>query len=337
MAEYLAPGVFPEETSFRARSIEGVPTDITGFVGPVPSALFTSLADFERAHGQKSDEFSLSVAAFFGNGGQRLHVAPALTDFESIPDISIVAAPGASANPAVAQALIAHCEKLQYRIAVLDSPQGLDLTSIRAHRKLFDSSRAALYYPWVKTVDGLLPPSGFIAGICARTNANKAPAGEPVIGPMSLESTVTKAQQDILNPEGINVLRTLPGRGVLVWGARTLSSNPEWKYVNIRRYFNYLERSIEQGTQWAVFEPNGEPLWSQVRDTISNFLNSEWSNGALLGDRPEKAYFVKCDRTTMTQNDLDNGRLICLIGVAAVKPAEFVIFRIGQWSADRKP
>jgi len=140
----------------------------------------------------------------------------------------------------------------------------------------------------------------------------------------------------VLNPEGVNCFRFFEGRGMRLWGARTISSDPEWKYVNVRRYFAYLERSIDRGTQWAVFEPNGEQLWANVRRTIEDFLLNEWTNGALLGDKPEKAYFVKCDRSTMTQNDLDNGRLVCLIGVAPLRPAEFVIFRIGQWTADAK-
>jgi phage tail sheath protein FI len=139
-----------------------------------------------------------------------------------------------------------------------------------------------------------------------------------------------------LNPEGVNCFRFFEGRGFRLWGARTISSDPEWKYVNVRRYFAYLERSIDRGTQWAVFEPNGEALWANVKETVSDFLYNEWKNGALLGADPKSAYFVRCDRSTMTQNDLDNGRLICKIGVAALKPAEFVIFQIGQWTSDRK-
>jgi phage tail sheath protein FI len=121
-----------------------------------------------------------------------------------------------------------------------------------------------------------------------------------------------------------------------VWGARTISSDPEWKYVNVRRLFIYIEHSLDKGTQWAVFEPNNSRLWANIRETVENFLLVLWKDGALLGDKPEEAYFVRCDRTTMTQNDLDNGRLICLVGVAPVKPAEFVIFRVGQWTADAK-
>ena len=154
-----------------------------------------------------------------------------------------------------------------------------------------------------------------------------------VRGALRFERDLTKENQDLLNPQGVNCLRFFPGRGNLLWGARTASADPEWKYVNVRRYFIYLERSIDLGTQWVVFEPNGEPLWANVRQTVTAFLTNEWRNGALLGTKPEEAFFVRCDRSTMTQNDLDNGRLICEIGVAAVRPAEFVIFRIGQKTA----
>jgi hypothetical protein len=185
-----------------------------------------------------------------------------------------------------------------------------------------------------------LPPSGFICGIYARNDIErgvfKAPANEVVRGALRFERDVSFGEQEMLNPLGVNCLRFFPGRGYRVWGARTASSDPEWKYVNIRRYFNYLEASIDRGTQWAVFEPNGERLWANIRTTVSDFLYNEWVTGALLGTRPEEAFFVRCDRSTMTQNDLDNGRLVCLIGVAALKPAEFVIFRIGQKTADAR-
>jgi phage tail sheath protein FI len=179
-----------------------------------------------------------------------------------------------------------------------------------------------------------------VAGIYARNDTErgvyKAPANEVVTGAIGFETLLNKSQQDVLNPEGVNCFRFFEGRGFRLWGARTISSDPEWKYVNLRRYFAYLERSVDRGTQWAVFEPNGERLWANVRRTVEDFLFNEWQMGALLGDKPEKAYFVRCDRSTMTQNDLDNGRLVCLVGVAPLRPAEFVIFRIGQWTADRK-
>jgi hypothetical protein len=280
-----------------------------------------------------------------------------LKALEDIDDISIVAAPGSTyqvkGNPvydsharANLNLLINHAERMRYRIAVLDATNALSIQEVRAQRAKIDSKYAAFYYPWIRIVDPItgkeadMPPSGFVAGIYARNDIEravyKAPANEVVGGAIGFEQTLNKAQQDVLNPEGINCFRFFEGRGFRLWGARTASSDPEWKYVNLRRYFIYLEHSIDKGTQWAVFEPNGERLWANIRRTVEDFLFNEWAMGALLGDKPEKAYFVKCDRTTMTQNDLDNGRLVCQVGVAALRPAEYVIFRIGQWTADRK-
>jgi phage tail sheath protein FI len=282
----------------------------------------------------------------------------ALLDIASLEDVSIVAAPGASAYPGIAQAvnarLIAHASaRRAYRIVVLDTPPEQTPGEARAVKSLIDSKYAALYYPWVVVPNPLarpgrediprelsLPPSGFISGIYARNDVErgvyKAPANEVVRSALRFEIDVNFGQQEMLNPLGVNCLRLLSGRGYRVWGARLASSDPEWKYVSDRRYFNYLESSIDRGTQWAVFEPNGERLWANVRQTISDFLYNEWRNGALLGTTTEEAYFVRCDRSTMTQNDLDNGRLVCLIGVAIIKPAEFVIFRIGQKTADAR-
>jgi phage tail sheath protein FI len=278
-----------------------------------------------------------------------------LVAFEDIDEISIVAAPGSTFGyqgsyrddaSTILNLLIAHAARMKYRIAVLDSGDGQSIADVRALRAKIDSTYAALYYPWIKILDPVtrkeidLPPSGFVSGIYARNDINravyKAPANEVVNLAIGFETLLNKAQQDILNPLGINCFRFFEGRGFRLWGARTISSDPEWKYVNLRRYFAYLEHSIDKGTQWAVFEPNGELLWANVRRTISDFLLNEWQNGALLGDKPEKAYFVRCDRSTMTQNDLDNGRLVCLIGVSALRPAEYVIFRIGQWTADAR-
>ncbi|HQU86587.1 MAG TPA: phage tail sheath subtilisin-like domain-containing protein, partial [Pyrinomonadaceae bacterium] len=248
--------------------------------------------------------------------------------------------------PTIVNLLISHAERMKYRIAVLDSGESQTIADVRAMRARIDSKYAAFYYPWIRVLDPVtqqeihLPPSGFVSGIYARNDVDravyKAPANEVVRLAIGFEKTLNKAQQEVLNPEGINCFRFFEGRGFRLWGARTTSSDPEWKYVNLRRYFAYLERSIDRGTQWAVFEPNGDALWANVRQTIQDFLYNEWVSGALLGEKPEKAYFVRCDRSTMTQNDLDNGRLVCLIGVSVVKPAEFVIFRIGQWTSDRK-
>ena len=278
-----------------------------------------------------------------------------LKQLEALEDISIIAAPGTTWNysgdfrdeaNAIIGLLLAHARSMSYRIAVIDSAQNQSISDVRKMRSKLDSKYGALYFPWVRVFDPItrrpitLPPSGFVAGIYARNDVEravfKAPANEVVNLSIGFEMLLSKPQQEVLNPEGINCFRFFEGRGMLLWGARTLSSDQEWKYVNLRRYFVYVEHSIDRGTQWAVFEPNGERLWANVRRTIEDFLLNEWQMGALLGDKPEKAYFVKCDRTTMNQNDLDNGRLVCKIGLAVVKPAEFVIFRIGQWTADSK-
>ncbi|HMV68441.1 MAG TPA: phage tail sheath subtilisin-like domain-containing protein [Myxococcota bacterium] len=283
----------------------------------------------------------------------------ALATLNRREDISIVASPGYAAFDAgiaagIQDALITHVEgRRVYRVAVLDTPEGLTPNEAAEWRGRVDSTRAAMYYPWIvtpnpnaRTGDATqpreisVPPSGSMAGIYARTDilrgVYKAPANEVVRGALRFEYPVNFAEQELLNPLGVNCLRFFPGRGYRVWGARTTSSDPEWKYVNVRRYFLYLESSIERGTQWAVFEPNGERLWANVRETIDAFLFNEWKNGALLGATPKEAYFVRCDRSTMTQNDIDNGRLVCLIGVAPLRPAEFVIFRIGQKTADAR-
>jgi uncharacterized protein len=283
----------------------------------------------------------------------------ALAALARLEDISIVAAPGAAAyatntNDAIMRSLITHAEgRRRYRIAVLDTAERLTPGEAREARARIDSRYAALYYPWVVIANPnarpgndlvakeiSLPPSGFICGIYARNDiergVHKAPANEVVRSALRFEREISFGEQEMLNPLGVNCLRYFAGRGYRVWGARTASSDPEWKYVNIRRYFNYLEASIDRSTQWAVFEPNGERLWANIRTTVEDFLYNEWVNGRLLGSTIEQAFFVRCDRSTMTQNDLDNGRLVCLIGVAALKPAEFVIFRIGQKTADAR-
>jgi uncharacterized protein len=279
-----------------------------------------------------------------------------LLSFEDVEEISILAAPGSTFGleataytddaQTITRLLIAHCERMRYRVAVLDSGDGQTLTNVRNFRAGIDTTRAALYYPWVRVFDPFtereihLPPSGFVSGIYARNDVDrgvhKAPANEVIRLATGFELLLNKGQQDVLNPEGVNCLRWFEGRGFRVWGARTASSDPEWKYLNVRRYFAYVERSIEKGTQWAVFEPNGPELWSNVRSTVEDFLFNEFSNSRLLGTKPEEAFFVRCDRTTMTQNDLDNGRMVCLVGIAPLRPAEFVIFRIGQKTADAR-
>ena len=269
-----------------------------------------------------------------------------LQTFKNVDEINIAAMPGITSK-ALQSKLVIHCETMMKdRFAVLDPVYGANLDEVKNQRNLFDSSFAALYYPWIYTSDPLggyinVPPSGHVCGVYARTDVtrgvHKAPANEKINGAFDLEKTngkfrvVNKGIQDILNPVGVNCIRKFPGRGIRVWGGRTVTGNSLWKYVNVRRLFLFLEESIEKGTQWVVFEPNNENLWARVIQTIRQFLTGVWKGGALMGTTPEEAFFVKCDRTTMTQDDIDNGRLVCIIGVAPVKPAEFVIFRIAQW------
>jgi phage tail sheath protein FI len=299
-----------------------------------------------------------SAAAY--EGGDAEGGKTGLASLAEVCEISIIAAPGHSARltslsaeenesraSQIATHLIAHCKRLRNRFAVLDSPNQQSPTEVKHFRAHFDSKYAALYYPWVTVLDPAdtegkrrvnLPPSGFVAGIYARVDEErgvfKAPAAETVKGAVGLETLLDQKQQEALNSAGVSCLRSLPGRGFLVWGSRTTSLDPEWKYVNVRRYFTYLENSIDQGMQWVVFEPNTEKLWSQVRRLIQLFLHSEWRKGGLMGTKPEEAFFVKVDETTMTQDDIDSGRLNVVIGVAPLRPAEFVIFRIGQWTVE---
>jgi phage tail sheath protein FI len=245
--------------------------------------------------------------------------------------------------PTLDAELINHCTIQGDRFAVLHSDPSTDtLANVANIRPPQDTTYAAFYMPWIKVFnplinqDSRIPPSGHIAGIYAQTDIErgvfKAPANVVVAGARALEFQITKGEQDLLNPRGVNCIRAFPARGIRVWGARTSSTNSLWKYINVRRLFLFLEESIEEGTQWVVFEPNDEKLWARVKQTITQFLITQWRNGALMGTKPDQAFFVKVDRTTMTQDDMDNGRMICIIGVAPVKPAEFVIFRIAQFS-----
>jgi hypothetical protein len=277
-----------------------------------------------------------------------------LLAFAGREDISLVAAPGsthdytreggnaANAVPVMRQ-LISHCEQQRFRFAVLDSIDGQLPADVRQTRRNIDTSHAAMYYPWLRISDPLsgtelaTPPSGHLCGIYARNDAergvHKAPANVVIRLAIGLELLLNGEQQRLLNPEKVNCLRFFQRRGFRVWGVRTTSSDPEWRYVNVRRYSMYLERSIETSTQWAVFENNAAPLWREIRATIENFLVSEWRQNRIMGSKPADAFFVRCDRSTMTQNDLDNGCMICLVGVALLRPAEFVVFRISQKTA----
>ena len=246
---------------------------------------------------------------------------------------------------AVQGMMIAHCSRLGDRVAILDAPPDLTPQEVKNWRMNvagFDSSYAAMYYPWIEVMDPItnklvaVPPSGHVAGIWARNDntrgVHKAPANEVVLGAVGLKYQTTKGEQDTLNPIGVNCIRAFPGRGIRVWGARTLSSDPAWRYINVRRLFNFVEKSIENGTQWVVFEPNDRQLWARVRRDVSSFLKTVWRDGALFGSSPEEAFYVKCDDELNPPESRDMGRLIIEIGMAPVKPAEFVIFRISQWA-----
>jgi uncharacterized protein len=266
----------------------------------------------------------------------------------SVPDVMAAYQRGIidlEAVQAVQLAMIAHCELMGDRVAILDAPPALNAQQVkewRVDKAGYDSKYAALYWPWVKVFDPLkgqgimIPPSGHMAGIWARSDdtrgVHKAPANEVVRGAITLELQITKGEHDQLNPSGINCIRAFPGRGVRVWGARTISSDPEWRYLNVRRLFNFVEESILEGTQWVVFEPNDSRLWDAVKRNVSAFLRRVWRDGALFGTTAAEAFFVKCDAENNTQDTIDIGQLIIDVGIAPVKPAEFVVFRIAQFT-----
>jgi phage tail sheath protein FI len=241
--------------------------------------------------------------------------------------------------------MIAHCENAGDRMAILDAPPNLlpqEVLEWRMNTAGYDSKFAALYYPWIEVMNPLtnqpmmIPPSGHVAGLWCRTDAtrgvHKAPANEVVMGANGLGFQVTQAEQGGLNKVGINCIRAFPGRGIRVWGARTMSSDPEWRYINVRRLFNFVSESIMEGTQWSVFEPNDQKLWIQLRIAATNFLTRVWSDGALFGSTPAQAFYVKCDSETNPPEVIEAGQVICEIGIAPVKPAEFVVFRLSQFS-----
>jgi phage tail sheath protein FI len=338
----------PNASSFYKRQINGLSTliNVDGVGGPRPTNNGTE---------NTTPIVVPSTIPFLVNGadGPALALADAqatLTAFEKVDEIAILCCPDeyTPGITGITTDLINQCENLLDRFAILQSDGTVSAPA--GHFPPTPSKYAAYYYPWVRIrnsangTDFLIPPGGHIAGIYARSDitrgVHKAPANEVIRGlfldPMdptrSFQVQVTKGEQDVLNPRGVNVLRYFPGRGNLVWGARTTTRDPDWKYVNVRRLFIFVEESIDEATQWVVFEPNDEPLWARVRRSVSDFLTRLWMDGMLQGKTKEEAYFVKCDRSTMTQADIDNGRLIMLIGIAPVKPAEFVIFRIGQWT-----
>jgi len=293
-----------------------------------------------------------------------------IDSLEAIDEIAIVAAPGYT-DLASYNAVLEHCDKMKDRVAILDAPENVDnidqLKTVATGKSkkpaggegeagsgsasggvrppTQDKGFASFYFPWLSTPDPLapkseitVPPSGHMAGIYARTDAtrgvHKAPANEVVRGALDLTYRITPQEQGDLNTLGVNCIRFFPTQGIRVWGARTLAdSASEWRYINVRRLFNMIEESIARGTRWVVFEPNDQTLWKSIKRDISAFLTIQWRQGALMGATPEEAFFVQCDAETNPPEVIDAGQVVAVIGIAPVKPAEFVIFRIGQSAA----
>ena len=304
-----------------------------------PEGVFLDQAGVDDANPLGQDDYKGGLSG----GRTQLQGLEAL-ELDPFRDVSLVYAPHPSANPIdIAQAVISHCELSRFRFAAIDSLNG-NPSDLDPRTTIQDTQYAAFYTPWIVTSDPetgarvTVPPSGHVLGIYSRSDSErgvfKAPANEIVRGVLDLRFDINDRVQDVLNPRGVNAIRRFPGRGIRLWGARTLSSNGLWKYVSVRRLFIFLERSIYENTQWVVFEPNDDRLWARVKDTIRLFLRSQWRGGALFGRTEEEAFFITCDRSTMSQDDILNGRLICEIGIAPVRPAEFVIFRIFQNTAE---
>lgn len=326
-----------------------VTVNVVGKADVVPASGSYSLA------GGSMKEIKVGAKEYQGSAATRTGLA----GLEAFEDVTMICAPDLMSAyehgeidgkgvQAVQQALIDYCELVRYCFAILDAPPNLTPQEVKEWRLTvnYDTTRAALYYPWIEIADmtgsngrtRLVPPSGHMAGIYARVDStrgvHKAPGNEIVRTALGLGIQVTKGEQDLLNPIGVNCIRSFPGRGIRVWGARTLSSDASWRYINVRRLFNMIEESIERGTQWAVFEPNDPALWGRVRRDVGAFLKMVWRTGALFGTSPEQAYYVKCDAETNPPEARDLGQLLVEVGIAPVKPAEFVIFRISQWSPE---
>jgi len=318
-----------EGTAATAPAAVAGPKDDKG--GPGPD-------DKKPAKAPASDE-TKRIGRFIGHdGGPGKRTG--LVCLEEVDEVAIVCAPGQT-DAAIQDAVLTHCEKLKDRFAILDSPEGIE-GGVDRLGKPRDTKYGAYYFPWIQVYDPergniYVPPSGHMAGIYARTDnergVHKAPANEIVRGALDLKYDITKGEQDILNPKGINCIRKFKNRGIRVWGARTVSSDPSWRYINVRRLFIMIEKSIEQGTQWVVFEPNDHKLWKRVQRNITAYLLRIYRSGALFGETPEQAFYVKCDAETNPPENVDVGMLVCEIGLCPVKPAEFVIFRIGQMPA----
>lgn len=318
--------------------------------------LCTHFGDYKKYFGdfssaESANRLAHGVYGFFNNGGTRCYVirvasaagvTKALEQFEAIDEIALVAAPGVL-SASVQTALIDHCEKMGDRFALLDGQRTSQYLPDAVKGGVRNSDYAALYFPWIQVYDPAsqdnlnVPPSAHVAGVYARVDAergvHKAPANAVIRGALGVESRLSKAHQDGLNPDGINVIRNFNG-AVTLWGARTLGgdANGEWKYVNVRRLFLFLRESIDNGTRWVVFEPNEPGLWAKITRNVTAFLTTVWNAGALFGVTPQEAFYVKCDAETNPPEIRDQGQVVTEIGVAVVRPAEFAVFRLSQWT-----
>lgn len=369
MPEYLAPGVYVEEVSFGAPPISGVSTSVAAFLGHAPDpqsgadgpVRVTSYAGFLQhfaANPGQSTHLQHAVRGYFQNGGAVAYIVPlpstetSVTDtrlarLDPNADVSTVAAPGFF-DAQSHDAMVTHAERSGTRMAVLDGPS--TVPNAQSYQRAPSdggasppqaaTGQAAFYAPWLEISDAVTgaptqcPPSGHVCGLYARSDARrgvwKAPAGLNLQGVTGVHQSFGRADQAALNMAGINLIRNMP-RGTVVWGARTLAGrSSDYKYVSVRRFATFVVQSLSRGLQWAVFEPNDARLWASVRRDISDFLHILWRDGALAGSKPDEAFFVRCDRSIMTQADIDAGRLIAQIGIAPLRPAEFVLLRLTQ-------
>lgn len=320
-------------------AVENPPPLAAAPVTAAPTAPLTQLAG-------GTDGAALTINDYKGeNTDSRRRKGLAALDLDEYREVALVTAPGVY-DVTICKAIYEHCERNHFRFAVLDSEPNQGNAGSLDPRANMVTQYAAYYYPWVYVSDlrtgakKKIPPSGHILGLYARTDIArgvwKAPANDTLAGVFDLEYYVDTGTQEVLNPRSVNAIRKFPGRGIQVWGARTLSDNTLWRYISVRRLFIFLEHSIYDSTQWIVFEPNDERLWERVKDTIRLFLRTQWRNGALMGATEDEAFQIACDRSTMTQDDILNGRLICQIGIAPVRPAEFVVFQIYQNTAEAR-
>jgi hypothetical protein len=342
-SDYFVKRLVNTATNQPVSTLAGLDSQVALPTKPAPTdGEFLDQDGADDANALGPDDFTGKIAS----GRDQLSGLKAL-ELDPFRNVALVYAPNPPDNSNdIMRAIIDHCELMRFRFAVIDCKRSDEPSELdpRSAPTSWESSYAAFYAPWITISDPLsgarkeTPPGGHVLGVYARTDTGrgvfKSPANETVRGALNVRYDINENTQGSLNPRGVNVIRSFPARGIRVWGARTLSSNSLWKYVSVRRLFIFLEHSIYDGTQWVVFEPNDDRLWARVKDTVTLFLRTQWRAGALFGRTEQEAFFITCDRTTMTQDDILNGRLICEIGIAPVRPAEFVIFRIFQNTAE---